>query len=247
MARLSQIVKWIKDAWDFYALLTGLGLVPTAAVVYAILEQQPISVILLQVVAGLAYGIVVYLEARPRLEVLRERKGPRIIFDRTRTEFMYGHSAGAPGRPLYFVVEAWFVNQCTSRFPNADSVAHEVTARVEIERSGGPPLTFFGLWAGGGHPDNAGFRSTALPADIHPNGLPAKVLVALKYRGEDRAYAYAGENLGSSAAGRNAEYAIEPGRSRVSIRLAGIGVNKSFSFLLDNQGESAELIFDQST
>jgi hypothetical protein len=245
MARLSQIVKWIKDAWDLYALLTGLGLIPTAAVIYAIVEQQPISVILLYAFASLGYGIVVYLEARPLLAALRERKGPRIIFDRTRTEYMYGHSEGNPSRPLYFVVEAWFVNQPTSRFPNTDSVAHQVTARVEIERNGRSPLAFFGLWTGGGHPDNAGFRSTMVSSDILPNGLPAKVVIALKYRGEERAYAYAGENLESSSAGRNVAYAIEPGRSRVSIRLAGIGVNKSFAFILDNDGESAVLAFDQ--
>lgn len=74
--RLKKIATRAKEAWEWLTLMATLGLVPIAAT--RVLEGQTWDVILLYVMAAIAYWFILVAEGRPILEALRKR---RLEFD----------------------------------------------------------------------------------------------------------------------------------------------------------------------
>jgi len=69
----------IKTAWEWWLLLAAFGIVPAAQVLFGVLQGQTWDVILLYVMAAVAYAIVLIPELEPLVE--RLRGGPVLRMD----------------------------------------------------------------------------------------------------------------------------------------------------------------------
>jgi hypothetical protein len=233
---LVKFVKRIKAAAAWWTFFATLGLLPTLGVVVAVLKDvMPWDIMLLYVMAAAAYWVVLVTEAEPYLEAIKPKDRPRVELDEIRGAELTG--AGVPNG--YFVLQLWFKNRPAT--PSEKSVAREVTAFVEItSQDTGARVSFHGQWARSTAPDHVGYQGFATSVDILPNNLSAKLNVALKYRQEPFAFAFALENFHASVAGKHLPYAIVKGKHQVKVSLKGIGVSEEFLFTLENLGEGTD-------
>lgn len=76
---LWRLANQIKTAWEWWLLLAALGTVPAAQLLLGVLQGQTWDVILLYVMAAVAYAVVLILELEPLVE--RLRRGPVLRMD----------------------------------------------------------------------------------------------------------------------------------------------------------------------
>jgi hypothetical protein len=170
---------------------------------------------------------------------------PNLSFDQIRKAQMHSPSV-ILGRstPTYVPVQLWFKN--SPAYPTESSIAKSVTAKVSIlNEAKQEHLSYYGQWADSNAPDNVGFNGILDSLDIPPGHLRAKLLLALKYPNDDDAFAFTREGFRSSSDGRSLRYRIPPGNYSVNIQLAGVGVNKDFTFTLKNNGAGSDLIISR--
>src|SRR5712692_7900478 len=75
MGRLRQLwslAKRAKEVWEWWAILSGL--LPAIAVVWAVIQGAPFDVVILYIMAGVAYVVVIVCE----MSTLRELVTPKI-------------------------------------------------------------------------------------------------------------------------------------------------------------------------
>jgi hypothetical protein len=96
---LWEVARRSKEAAEWWAILVAFGLLPSTAVVYGVVTGQPFDVIVLYVMAGIAYMFVVVAEFPILRAVLQGRLGPRakLVFDSEDQNYIQPGTLSAAG------------------------------------------------------------------------------------------------------------------------------------------------------
>ena len=71
---LVRLARHVKESAEWWGILAAFGLLPGAAVIYAIIQQRPADVILLYAMAGVAFLLVVVAEIPVLQRILAQRR-----------------------------------------------------------------------------------------------------------------------------------------------------------------------------
>jgi hypothetical protein len=80
IGRLIATARHIKESAEWYAILAGAGLLPTATVITGVVNGAPLDILLLYLMAAVAYGFVIFTELP---EVIRQLHRPELILEFT--------------------------------------------------------------------------------------------------------------------------------------------------------------------
>jgi len=166
-----------------------------------------------------------------------EKSLPRLLVDQVREAPMHVRSEIQGGsRRIFRVIQVWFRNE--PEFPSSQSVAENVSALVEFWHENEDKKLFqvHGQWALSTAPDHVGYSGMTPALDIPPGSICGKLFIALKYEGDEEAYAYSQESLVRSVDGRDPSVMLQKGRYRVHIILEGIRVRSDYWLILINPG-----------
>jgi hypothetical protein len=182
-------------------------------------------------------------DVRTRLRSIEESQ-PRIVFHSVREAPLFRRSniTQRKKRPIYRIVQVWFVNSPT--IPNERSEAKSVSAVIEFRNRTNPEsiIKVYGQWAVDNPPDFVGSANYSPIVEIPPGQLPVKLNIVLKYTSEVSAYAFSLEGLTRDPDGRDPSYEIIQGIYDVVIYLKGVGVDEKFIFELENPGKDSNLL-----
>jgi hypothetical protein len=123
-------------------------------------------------------------------------------------------------------------------------VAKDVTAIIRFyDRNAKTIFEIHGCFTEAEVPDYATIRNLKDKIDFwSPNDIPQKLLIALKYQGDESAYGFAKSNFLVVNDGREPAKEIKQGEHYVKIIFRGIGVTQSTSwFILNNPGQGRDL------
>ena len=171
-----------------------------------------------------------------------ESSRPHIVFVRYRTGPMFRPSVITPTKvPAGEMLQAWFENQ--PEVPDPSAVAVQVTALCTFFAAGSivPLFQTHGQWAESTAPDHMGYKDTHSALDLPPGANYGKLLVAVKYPGENEAYAYSAESLRDHIDARNPALRLPPGDYLLSIDLRGTNLSSTIRLTLANPGAGSSL------
>jgi hypothetical protein len=146
------------------------------------------------------------------------------------------------GQPTYHALQVWFVNN--PQVTSDNSVAKDVTAVVTFyDRNTKNKREIYGCFTEAEVPDYATIKDLKDKIDVwSPNDIPQKLLIALKYPGDESAYGYAKSNFLATQDGRESGKEIKKGEHYVKVTLKGIRIDQPpFWFILTNPGREGDL------
>ena len=139
--------------------------------------------------------------------------------------------------PHYYVLQPWFVNHSTNE--NAEAVS----ARVDAYGESRILRDCYCQWALSDRdaPMESGHTKTATETSISAGGnIPAKLNVALRYKGETTAYLWTNENKNARSDMRHPRFALERGFWLFRVRLRGKHVKKTVWLAMKNPRASED-------
>ena len=173
----------------------------------------------------------------------RENSKPNlVVFKKNKDEWQFYKN----GQPTYHALQVWFVNNPKIR--SDKSQAKDVTASVTFyDRNTKKKTDIFGCFTQAEVPDYATIKNLMDKIEVwSPNDIPQKLLIALKYPGDESAYGFAKSNFFATQDGRELSKEIKKGKHYIKITLKGIGVGQPpFWFTLDNPSQEKDLSISQ--
>jgi hypothetical protein len=179
------------------------------------------------------------------MKKLKELEEPlsRIVFHSIRDAQLYKSSnfSQSGTRSIYHIWQIWFTN--SPLIPNETSTAKNITSTIEFKNIDHTRqiIKVYGVWSVDNPPDFVGSANLTPIIDMPPGNIPAKLNIALKFKGEDNGYAFSIENMSRDSDGRDNMHQLPPGNYEVLINLKGNGVDKNFCFHLINPGKNSKL------
>lgn len=175
-----------------------------------------------------------------QLQSIEDSK-PHIAFHSKGEWLFYPQDGPQKGQPTYRALELWFINK--PQISSEKAVAQKVTCSVVFYDRNTKPRNIFGCFT---RPEAYGFATVKdLTNEIdewHPNNEPRKLMIALKWPGDDSAYAFAMESLLSHGDGKAPDKQINRGDHYVKVEFQGTRLDQSpFWFMLANPGKEGYL------
>jgi len=166
-----------------------------------------------------------------------ENSKPNLVFKKAGEWQFY-----TKGQAIYHALQVWFVNN--PRVTSDNSLAKDVTAVVTFyDRNTKNKLEIYGCFTEAEVPDYATIKDLKDKIDVwSPNDIPQKLLIALKYPGDESAYGYAKSNFLATQDGRESGKEIKKGKHYIKVTLKGIRIDQPpFWFILSNPGREGDL------
>ncbi len=154
----------------------------------------------------------------------------------------YAQEGPKRGQAVYRALEIWFVNNPKARSDNA--IARKVTCSLRFyDRTTKKITPVFGCFT---QPESVGLATIKdLISEIdewYPNNKPRKLMVALKWPGDEIAYAFAKENFYDTEDGKKPDKLLNKGSHYVEVDFQGTGVEQPpMWFILTNPGNEGQL------
>ena len=170
----------------------------------------------------------------------RENSKPNLVFKKAQDWQFYKER-----QAIYHALQVWFVNN--PQVASDNSVARDVTVVVTFyDRNIKNKLEIHGCFTEAEVPD---YATIAPIKDLKdridvwpPNDIPQKLLIALKYPGDESAYGFAKSNFVPTQDGRELGKEIKKGEHYVKVTLRGTRVDQPPSwFILTNPGREGNL------
>lgn len=169
-----------------------------------------------------------------------ETSKPRLVFKKAG-----GWQFHTEGKVSYYALQVWFVNN--PKLASDTSMAKEVTATLTFyDNDNNKEFEIFGCFTHAEVPD---FATIAPVKDLKdkidvfpPNDIPQKLLIALKWPGDESAYGLSKSNFLATQDLREQAKELKKGTHYVEITLKGVRVDQlPFWFILTNPGREGDL------